>query len=168
MAWCPNCKTEYREGIINCSDCGAKLISKLPKNKADNNCVPETNAEPVFLISVTDEVRINLLMDLLRNSGIPFITRDRECGAYLKIAMGSSIYGTEFYVDKNSVDRAKELIDAYFAEQENSGKSEPPNRRDHKETSVLKTVKKILIIGGLLLAAASVIYGIIENISRLR
>jgi len=27
--FCPNCKTEYRSGFTECSDCGAKLVSKL-------------------------------------------------------------------------------------------------------------------------------------------
>ena len=29
MPWCPNCKTEYREGIKVCADCGAALVAEL-------------------------------------------------------------------------------------------------------------------------------------------
>lgn len=29
MPWCPKCKTEYREGIDVCSDCGTKLVASL-------------------------------------------------------------------------------------------------------------------------------------------
>jgi hypothetical protein len=29
MAWCPNCKLEYREGITVCADCGTTLVDKL-------------------------------------------------------------------------------------------------------------------------------------------
>ncbi len=29
MAWCPNCKTEYREGITTCADCGATLVDEI-------------------------------------------------------------------------------------------------------------------------------------------
>lgn len=29
MAWCPNCKTEYRDGITKCADCGADLVEHL-------------------------------------------------------------------------------------------------------------------------------------------
>lgn len=29
MPWCPNCKTEYQEGIEVCADCGATLVEEL-------------------------------------------------------------------------------------------------------------------------------------------
>jgi hypothetical protein len=29
--FCPNCKTEYREGFSRCSDCGADLVQETPK-----------------------------------------------------------------------------------------------------------------------------------------
>lgn len=29
MAWCPKCKTEYRDGIATCADCGATLVDHL-------------------------------------------------------------------------------------------------------------------------------------------
>lgn len=34
MAWCPNCKTEYREGVTVCSDCGTALVESLEKAAA--------------------------------------------------------------------------------------------------------------------------------------
>lgn len=33
MPWCPNCKTEYQEGIEVCADCGAKLVDELPAER---------------------------------------------------------------------------------------------------------------------------------------
>ncbi len=30
MAWCPKCKSEYREGYTVCADCGCKLVEELP------------------------------------------------------------------------------------------------------------------------------------------
>lgn len=29
MPWCPNCKTEYRDGIEKCADCGSHLVKSL-------------------------------------------------------------------------------------------------------------------------------------------
>lgn len=33
MAWCPNCKLEYRDGITVCTDCGADLVEKLEEEQ---------------------------------------------------------------------------------------------------------------------------------------
>ncbi len=33
MAWCPNCKLEYRKGITVCADCGAELVDQLEEEK---------------------------------------------------------------------------------------------------------------------------------------
>lgn len=37
MAWCPNCKTEYRDGITKCADCGADLVNHIEETA--NACV---------------------------------------------------------------------------------------------------------------------------------
>ena len=33
MPWCPNCKNEYKEGILVCSDCGAELVESLEEDE---------------------------------------------------------------------------------------------------------------------------------------
>lgn len=35
MAWCPKCKTEYREGFTVCADCGSKLVSEAELKKIE-------------------------------------------------------------------------------------------------------------------------------------
>lgn len=54
MAWCPICKNEYREGIAECSDCGAQLVESL--DMMDEN--------KIMLIS-GEEARLNRLYDFL-------------------------------------------------------------------------------------------------------
>ena len=31
MPWCPKCKTEYRDGVTACPDCGSRLVEELPE-----------------------------------------------------------------------------------------------------------------------------------------
>ena len=33
MPWCPNCKTEYQDGVEICADCGAALVDELPAER---------------------------------------------------------------------------------------------------------------------------------------
>lgn len=39
MAWCPNCKNEYVEGITICADCGAQLVESLEENKEQSEWI---------------------------------------------------------------------------------------------------------------------------------
>lgn len=39
MPWCPNCKTEYREGIEKCADCGSTLVKSLnEEDRVEASC----------------------------------------------------------------------------------------------------------------------------------
>lgn len=39
MPWCPNCKTEYREGIEKCADCGSTLVKSLnEEDRVEESC----------------------------------------------------------------------------------------------------------------------------------
>lgn len=59
MPWCPNCKTEYQEGIEVCSDCGATLVDELPEEK-----------ETVVVAYIADESLAQKLVDYLDYSKI--------------------------------------------------------------------------------------------------
>lgn len=44
MAWCPNCKNEYVEGITICADCGARLVESLDEVQ-EEKISPEPSEE---------------------------------------------------------------------------------------------------------------------------
>lgn len=46
MPWCPKCKTEYREGVLTCVDCGSELVNEQP---ADYEYVPLYSLEQEHL-----------------------------------------------------------------------------------------------------------------------
>jgi hypothetical protein len=59
MPWCPNCKTEYREGITVCADCKATLVAALDETK-----------EKVELCYIQNEAAVAKFMDYLKFQGI--------------------------------------------------------------------------------------------------
>jgi hypothetical protein len=56
----------------------------------------------------------SMITALLEDAGIPSFIKDRGMGGYLKIYMGYTIYGQDIYVNEESYDKAKELLDFYF------------------------------------------------------
>ena len=65
--FCPNCRTEYRQGITVCADCGAKLINELP---------PETDGrELVTVLEAGDLAVVALAKSMLEEAGIQFVAK---------------------------------------------------------------------------------------------
>ncbi|MBQ7765738.1 MAG: hypothetical protein IJ397_02715 [Lachnospiraceae bacterium] len=60
MPWCPNCKTEYREGIEKCADCGSTLVKSLNE---------EDRVEESCSLLFGDEKHVKMIEDHLRKEG---------------------------------------------------------------------------------------------------
>lgn len=87
MPWCPNCKNEYRKGILVCSDCGAALVEELPEE--DHN--------KVIMIAQKEEAQN--YYDLLKNFEIE--------RAMLEYNEESDLYHVS--VPESQVEKAKKL-----------------------------------------------------------
>ena len=79
MPWCPNCKTEYREGFTHCADCGAELVPTLPDEAPE----PETLDRPteaVMLMHCPSTLEADATVALLQSFSIPcFAQPDKMC-----------------------------------------------------------------------------------------
>jgi hypothetical protein len=64
MPFCPNCKTEYQEGIKVCADCNIKLVDSLPEERE----VDFNDLECVFTCDQFYEAE--MLRDNLESAGI--------------------------------------------------------------------------------------------------
>ncbi len=107
MGWCPKCKTAYETGAASCPVCGAVLSDSPPQEASDA-------IEPVLLTTVTTNGEIAILTGLFHSAGIPFYALDRGAGGYLRITMGSSVYGQDIYVDRRHYKEARTLLTAYM------------------------------------------------------
>ncbi|MBQ8141131.1 MAG: DUF2007 domain-containing protein [Clostridia bacterium] len=65
-----------------------------------------------LLISVTDNVQLAIIESILKNSKIPYFSKERGSGAAVKVIAGFSIFGTDVFVLKEDFEKAAELLGA--------------------------------------------------------
>ena len=69
MPWCPKCKTEYRDGIVTCADCGSALVDELMASVKEDEMIPE----PSFLTA--EEASLN---EMTKEEAIAFIEESKK------------------------------------------------------------------------------------------
>ena len=96
MPWCPNCKTEYREGITHCADCKVELV-------AEYKDVVLKNATALLVqIETEQQDFIKKLQNFLDYSGISSATME-EGGL------------TGVYVAPEDLNKAKKCFKAFYS-----------------------------------------------------
>ncbi len=76
---------------------------------------PRSDEENELLITVFDNVQLCMIRGLLEAEKIPYLVRERGSGSAVKIISGFSLYGSDVFVEKSCIERARDLIDAYVA-----------------------------------------------------
>lgn len=71
--FCPECGAEYREGILECSDCQAALVPEIPPEPQPG---PKPKLELVTVLATGDPGRIAVAKSLLEDSRIEYLTKD--------------------------------------------------------------------------------------------
>ncbi len=93
MPWCPNCKTEYREGITLCSDCNTDLVENL-----------EEVSDYVVLSPLEKEEVAQKLVKYLTYSNIE---------SYYEYLEKELCYPV--YVQEPELEKAKKAFNAFYA-----------------------------------------------------
>lgn len=101
--YCEKCKIVF-EGNGRCPDCNSKKTREV---RNDDTCF--LTERPLVLSGLLEEV--------LRQNGIPFLTKGR-LGAGLTMAIGSFIETMCFYVPYSCLEKSKELVEEIFASYE--------------------------------------------------
>ena len=78
--FCPQCKSEYRDGFTRCSDCGAALVVQLSAAAAPSE--PDFDADTEFVVvrTYTKEVDVDLARSVLEAAGIQSIIKSGYFG----------------------------------------------------------------------------------------
>jgi hypothetical protein len=136
--FCPNCKTEYREGFSRCSDCGADLVRELPKQGKSGS---SDFTELIWMGS--DSVSYDAVQKLLIAAGIKFSERPPDN----HLLIPASYRATQLYVSWNDLAPARLLIDGRFVEPvENSderGADETPETDDDNSGAPSEAAKTV-------------------------
>jgi hypothetical protein len=68
-----------------------------------------------LILSTSDQIQTQMVENMLKEAGIPCFSKHQGYGGYLKVYMGSSVYGIDTYVNDEDYDRAKEIVDVFLA-----------------------------------------------------
>ncbi len=76
--YCPECGTEYRDGVTECSDCRVRLVAEEPQRAKGPG---DPNLGLVTVLEGSDPFVIAAAKGLLEKAGIPFHVLGEELGA---------------------------------------------------------------------------------------
>ena len=65
------------------------------------------------LTTVHDNAELCIIRSILEGENIPYRIRERGSGGMVKVIAGYSMYGSDFFVPKELLTSAQELLDAF-------------------------------------------------------
>ena len=95
--FCPNCRSEYQDGIIVCADCGAELIPVLSPI--------DESSEMVTVLETGDLSTVVLAKSILDEAEIPYFAKGEI--PLEQLAVGP----VEIQVDRRDGVQARELLE---------------------------------------------------------
>jgi hypothetical protein len=70
MMYCPTCGGEYRDGFVECAECGTELTEEPPAPEASH-----PDAELVTVLESGDPAELAFVESLLQTAAIPYFMR---------------------------------------------------------------------------------------------
>ncbi len=101
--FCPKCKSEYRHGFIECSDCKISLVEQLPIEKTKT---------PVEFKEIRSSLRqddVSIIKSILDANGINYVVHSESSGTMYPIPSLNRLM-----IDINEYDVAVELLKGFL------------------------------------------------------
>ena len=102
--FCPECKSEYKVGFAQCSDCNVPLVDRLPQS--------ENAADLVRLRSFATDGELFLAKSLLESAGIDAMVSPPAEPVQLRRSFGVGLPATDLYVRADDFVIANEILAA--------------------------------------------------------
>lgn len=96
--FCPNCKSEYREGFTRCSDCDVDLVDRLPEE--------ERKEDLVNVFETAEPALVDVVASFLAANSIQYIIKGT---ASTRLGRGLGTHA-QFWVAQEDEDASRELI----------------------------------------------------------
>ncbi len=108
---CPNCRSEFREGVARCPDCDVELVASLPAAGH-----PGARADWVEVIDTADVALLPILRSALDGAGIPYVVEGDEGLGLWPLSLHETAFGVKhglaarFFVPADRAAEAHELL----------------------------------------------------------
>ena len=117
--FCPQCRSEYREGFTVCADCQVDLVATLPEPSHDER----PDMELVTVFDSTNPALIGIAKTVLESASIEFLAVGED-GA--RVFSGNPFLGhVRLQVEKNRAEEAEALL-SEISESDEPLEDEPP------------------------------------------
>jgi hypothetical protein len=95
--YCPRCRTEYREGFVECADCRVPLAAGLPPERQETpgldaaDLLRGREPELVTVLDTADPFAVRLARASLDDAGIEYLMTGEDSRPYPGLGAGCSI-----------------------------------------------------------------------------
>lgn len=165
----------YNAGCFNMQHPAFRIESSLVVSSESEYNITKTNTlikdrkeimkgmKPIKIYSCADRIQADMIVEALNENGIPAYTESQGSGGYMNIYMGTSVFGTDIYVDEADTARAKEIVAALsLPAEENDDARETQDISEQPVDKKLPVIRVIYLIAAVLMLIGAIAPSIID------
>jgi hypothetical protein len=111
MPFCPSCRYEYKPGVWECPDCGARLVEKLPEEPEKTEPEEWPNPDFVPLRNLPSRLYAEMLREALQAVGIISMIKGDEGLAFRTTTTHIPVSNVTVWVPRKDVEKAQQVAD---------------------------------------------------------